>query len=111
MNEKWESESLPFVFKAAAMLLVGLFVVIGIIGLVLPIIPGIVFLTLAALLLAKVSSRFAQFLEDQPLWHKLRRNWRSVRVLSVGQRIKLMALYCARSTVDAMESLIRVLQR
>ena len=102
----WNSETdkLPFPVKAVALVIVALFVVIGVIGLVLPVIPGIVFLGLAALLLAKVSSRFAFFLDQQPLWHRLRRQWRSLRLMSLTQRIKLMGLYCLRGLIDGLET-------
>ena len=105
----WHSDSdkISFPIKIAAMGVVGLFVAIGLIGLVLPIIPGIVFLTLAAMILARVSSRFAHYLDQQPLWHKLRRQWRSLRLLSMTQRLKLMGLYCARSVVNGLDTLIR----
>ncbi len=39
----------------------GICLLFGVIGLVLPIIPGIVFLAIGAMLLGKVSSRFAHF--------------------------------------------------
>lgn len=107
MRHDFETDSLPFAIKAIAMVVVVLFAIIGVIGLVLPIIPGIVFLGLAAFLLAKVSSRFAFFLDHQPLWQKLRRRWQSIRFLSIAERTKLTALYAARGLVDGVENLIR----
>ena len=49
--------------KALALVLVVILIIIGLAGLVLPIIPGILFLVLAAQLLAKVSSRFGRYLD------------------------------------------------
>lgn len=111
MNWNSESDKLPFPIKAAALLVVGLFFTIGIIGLVLPIIPGIIFLALAALMLSKVSSRFAFFLDQQPLWHKLKKRWRSLGLLPVSQKVKLVGLYCLRGVVDGLRQLSDSLAR
>ncbi len=111
MNRNTQSDELPFPLKLAVMAVVALFAIIGLIGLVLPIIPGIVFLALAALLLAKVSSRFAFFLDQQPLWHKLRRRWQSLNLLSFSQRLKLLGLYCLRGLIDGVHSLAKGLAR
>lgn len=107
MGWNTDSEKLPFPIKIAALMIVGVFLVIGLIGLILPIIPGIVFLALAAVILAKISSRFAFYLDQQPLWHKLRRHWRSLRLLSMTQRVKLMGLYCVRGIVDTLDALMK----
>ncbi|MCG8414006.1 MAG: YbaN family protein [Pseudomonadales bacterium] len=110
MSNNFESDAMPFAAKAIALVVVAIFAIIGVIGLVLPIIPGIIFLGLAAWLLAKVSSRFAFFLDGQPLWQKLRRRWHSIQFLSIVQRAKLVALYTARGIVEGVENLIRAIR-
>jgi len=102
---------LPFFIKALLIFVVGLFVIIGLIGLILPIIPGILFLALAALLMSKVSSRFAFFLEHNDSWNKIRRYWRSISFLSIAQQLKLTALVVARSVVDAVDALIEFIKK
>ena len=73
MSEKnSENGLLPMLYKGACLVLVGLLTLLGILGLILPIIPGILFLFLAALLLAKVSSRFDALLHK----NESMRTWR-----------------------------------
>ncbi len=95
---------MPLFIKAIILVVVGIFLVIGIIGLILPIIPGILFLALAALLLAKVSSRFAFHLNNNLTWLRLKRYWRSVSFLSVAQQVKLTLWMVARSIVNAIDT-------
>ena len=90
-------------FKALILALVGLFVIIGLVGLVLPIIPGILFLVVAAWLLAKVSGRFASHLDQHRGWQRGRRIWRQSQGLSLAQRVKLSLLLIARSMVDKLK--------
>ncbi len=105
------STELPFLMKAVLMLIVGVFVIIGLIGLILPIIPGILFLGLAAWLMTKVSSRFSFHLEQNATWLKLKRFWRSTSFLSLTQQVKLSFLVAARSFVDAIDSLVDFISR
>ena len=107
MNYPEERASeMPFFMKAIIMFIVGVFVIIGLIGLILPIIPGILFLVLAAWLMAKVSSRFASHLDDSEIWHKVKNYWNSVSFLSLRQQIKLTFLLVAKTTIDAVNSVI-----
>lgn len=105
-----ETDSIPFPLKLIGLAVVALFAFIGVVGLILPIIPGILFLALAAFIMAKLSSRFAYFLDDQPIWQRLKRQWHSTRVLTVVEKTKLMALYIARSAIDGVDNLIRAIK-
>ncbi|MEQ8955217.1 MAG: DUF454 family protein [Gammaproteobacteria bacterium] len=96
---------MPALLKAMVLVLVGLFVLIGLVGLVLPIIPGILFLALAAWLLARVSSRFAFHLEQHPVWRRLRRYRRSTSYLSLTQQLKLSLLLLCRAAVNGIGGL------
>jgi|TARA_B100000959_G_scaffold68644_1_gene72709 hypothetical protein len=95
---------MPLYLKAIILAVVGLFLIIGVIGLILPIIPGILFLALAALLLAKVSSRFSYYLSNNATWNRFKRYFQSVGFLSIAQQIKLSFLIVARSVVSAVEA-------
>lgn len=105
-----ETDNIPMPLKMIGLAVVALFVFIGLIGLILPIIPGILFLALAAFLMAKLSSRFAFYLDNQPLWQKLQRQWRSMRVLTIAEKTKLMGLYLVRASVNGVEGLIKTLR-
>ena len=109
---QWDHEKndIPFPLKLIGLAVVGLFVFIGIIGLILPIIPGILFLALAAFVMAKISDRFAFYLDDHPIWQKLKRQWRSVRVLSIVEKVKLTGLYVARGLIEGLDNLAKALR-
>ncbi len=105
------SREMPVLLKTIILGFVGLFVVIGLIGLVLPIIPGILFLALAAWLLTKVSSRFAFHLEQNHHWIRFKRYLRSISFLSIGQQLKLTVLMIARSAIDGLNRLVDFLRK
>lgn len=102
---------MPLFMKAIVMLIVGVFVIIGLIGLILPIIPGILFLALAAWLMAKVSSRFASHLDESEIWQKVKDYWSSVSFLTVGQQVKLTLLLVAKTAMDAVKSLVEFIKK
>ena len=104
------AQQMPFFLKALILVVVGIFLAIGLIGLILPIIPGILFLALAAFLLAKISSRFAFFLHNNASWIRLKRYLHSVSFLSIAQQIKLSLWVAARAMVKAIESGIQLLR-
>lgn len=101
------SQRMPVFVKALLLIVVAGFTVLGLIGLVLPIIPGVVFLALAALLLSRVSSRFHFHLNNSATWSKLKRHWRSIRYLSLGQQVRLSFWLTARSMLNGMASLFK----
>ena len=66
-NVKNPSSSLSFkqiIVKAVLVVVIGLCLILGIIGLILPVIPGILFLFIGAILLSKLSTRFASYLKQ-----------------------------------------------
>ncbi|MFK7865503.1 MAG: DUF454 family protein [Pseudohongiellaceae bacterium] len=94
-----------FIRKAILITLTGICLVLGVIGLVLPIIPGILFLFLAACFLAKLSSRFANRFNQNRFARKWKNRGDAFKQLSAGERIKLSFLYTAKSIVDSVDSL------
>ena len=98
---------MPFFLKAIILAAAGIFAIIGVIGLVLPIIPGILFLALAALLLSRVSSRFRFHLNNYEGWNKFNDYFRSISYLSIGRKIKLTVWLQARSLLNLLEAGIR----
>lgn len=80
---------LPFYAKVIALVMIAGFVMLGIIGLILPVIPGVLFLFLAALLLTRVSRRASSYAHNQPWFRKHLYSWQASAGLSWGQRARL----------------------
>jgi uncharacterized membrane protein YbaN (DUF454 family) len=113
-DAKKPSASLTFnkiIVKAVLVLIIGLCLVLGVIGLILPVIPGILFLFIGAILLSKLSTRFASYLKQNTWAQKWQRRGDSFRKLNNGHRLKLSFLMAAKSVVDSMESVWQKLQR
>lgn len=112
MNEKKSENGLmTMLFKGACLVLVGLLTLVGLAGLILPIIPGILFLFLAALLLAKVSSRFDTLLHRNKNMRAWRRRWNTSNSLPLLQRVKLSCLLVARAVVNGVETAVNSLNK
>lgn len=85
-----------------SVLVVGL-LLLGIIGLILPIIPGLLFLFLAVLVLTRVSRRVARIAHNHTGFNRHMRNWNQAGKLPIGQRMKLGLLVAARTTINGIE--------
>lgn len=94
---------LPLVYRVLSVVLIIGFLLIGLIGLVLPIIPGIVFLLLAVYLLTRISRRAAEIVHRQPWYHRGMRDFHAAGHLSVTEKIKLSALMAARAMVNGVD--------
>ena len=105
-----ENGLMPMLFKGAGLVLVGLLTLVGLVGLILPIIPGILFLFLAALLLAKISSRFDALLHRNENMRTWRRRWDRSNALPMLQRVKLSFLLVARAVVNGVEATVNSLK-
>jgi hypothetical protein len=75
------------------------------------IISGMLFLFLAALLLAKVSSRFDALLHNNENMRTWRRRWDTSNALPLPQRVKLSLLSVARAVVNDVETAINSLNK
>jgi len=95
---------MPLFYKIVAVLLIGGFVIVGLIGLVLPIIPGILFLFLAAYLVTRVSRRAAAAAHNNPWFSRHMRDFNRAGKLSAGQRVRLSLLVMAKMVVHGVES-------
>ncbi len=92
-------------YKAALVAVITLCVILGVIGLILPIIPGLLFLALAVMLASKLSNRVARWADRVPAlkhWSNHRRTFGS---LSTTQRLKLAFWVSARYTVDGLSAI------
>src|SRR5690606_18656148 len=90
---------LPLVYRILSVILIVGFLLIGLVGLVLPIIPGIVFLLLAVYLLTRISRRAAEIMHRQPWYHRGMRDFHAAGHLSLMEKVKLSALMAARAVV------------
>ncbi len=105
MNPKQsENQLLPLLLKGAGLVLVGILTLLGLIGLVLPVIPGILFLFFAALLLTKISSRFDTLLNSNSQMRYWRSRWDRSNSLPLLQRVKLSFWVLARAVVNGVEA-------
>tara|TARA_B110000858_G_scaffold77483_1_gene89792 strand:- start:31140 stop:31493 length:354 start_codon:yes stop_codon:yes gene_type:complete len=112
MSEKnSENGLMSMLFKGVCLVLVGLLTLVGLAGLILPIIPGILFLFLAALLLAKVSSRFDALLHKNEHMRNWLRRWNTSNSLPLFQRMKLSFLLVAKAVVNGVETAVNSLNK
>jgi len=98
------SKLIPMPWKILGLVLVVGFLLIGVAGLILPLIPGLIFLALAVWLLSKISTRFAALLDDSPKLSRHMGFLRRTEGLSVSQRIRLSLWVTAKMIVRGVES-------
>jgi uncharacterized membrane protein YbaN (DUF454 family) len=101
--------------KAMLMVAFAICMVLGVIGLLLPVLPGFVFFLAGIWLLTLLSRRVHQFVHERtPLgpWLREQRWHRQLSGrLTVGQRLRLLALYGARSIMNGVAWLFGKAQR
>ena len=90
--------------RAALMCLGGLLTVLGLIGLVIPILPGVLFLILAAVCFSATSPKFQARLERHPAWRGWRLRWRESRGLPLIRRLQLAFWLTAEATTNALRN-------
>ncbi len=86
-------------------------VVIGLIGLVIPVIPGLLFLIGAVMLLSQVSGRVKQWSEGQPWMHQVR-----VRMIQLGglkplEKTRFILLLGVKNLMDALDKSWQTIRR
>jgi uncharacterized membrane protein YbaN (DUF454 family) len=84
-----------FLHKCVGAVLFLILAVIGIAGLILPIIPGLVFLLLAVFVLTRVSRRAARYAHQQAWYTSSLEHVQRLSPLSLGERVRLGALLAA----------------
>lgn len=96
--------------KLLCVTLIIVFAVIGLIGLILPIIPGIIFLLVAAYLITRVSRRGAAYINSQPSYREHARPIRAAGKLSFADNARLFLLVTARVIVSGAGKAIGALR-
>lgn len=104
MSSQPQKRSMSWFTKSFYLVLTACFLVLGVVGLVLPVIPGLVFLFLAVLVLTKVSTRFNALAGGHAWFRQMRRRWHTLQLLKVTDRLKLGFWYCAAATVRGIEA-------
>lgn len=111
MNKSRERQPLSWLSKAFYVVVIGGLVVLGLIGLVLPIIPGLVFLGLALLLLAQISTRVHGLVGGRSWFRRMRRGFNRLNQLKTTDRLQLAFWYCVQGAVTGVESTVRFVNR
>ncbi len=104
---KSNSYGMPVLGKVFCIALIVFCVVVGLIGLILPIIPGFIFLFIAAILLARISSRFESFLTSNSKTRAWMQAADAINTLSVSQRIRLGFWLSARAITNSVEMVVQ----
>lgn len=104
---KSNSTLMPILWKVLCIALIAFCVVVGLIGLILPIIPGFIFLFIAAILLARISSRFKSFLTSNSNMKAWMQRADTINTLSIFQRIRLGFWLSARILTNSVETVVR----
>lgn len=77
--------SMKIVYVAVAIVCL----LLGILGLIMPVLPGVLFLAIALLLLSRVSHRLRRWSQHHPELRTLRRRMACMSAIRAGDRIKL----------------------
>jgi len=81
--------AIPFHKKVIYTVLAVLLLFLGLLGLVMPILPGILFVALAVYLLAKVSRRVERWVHGKPAFKEAHLRMESMADMSWGDRLQL----------------------
>ena len=95
---------MPLAYKILRIALIFCFLFIGLVGLVLPIIPGILFLLLALYLLTRVSRRISAIVHKHPWFNRNMRKLDAASTLTLGEKARLSLLLVAKTLIKGIES-------
>ena len=79
---------------------------LGVAGLILPLIPGLLFLAIAAIVAAKLSPRFAETLRQNETLRGYLDRTEGFADLPLDQKIKLAALLVVKALIDGVALLV-----
>ena len=84
---------------------------LGAIGLILPLIPGLLFLAIAAVVAAKLSPAFERTLRQNPTIAAYLDRTDGFADLPLGKKIQVGALLCVKVLIDGIALLVAVVMR
>ena len=79
--------------------------IIGLIGLLFPVIPGILFIALAVFLISKASTRLRSVADGQPFLRRMNARFDAMGDVSIGDRCRLAGLMCLEAVAVGLKSL------
>lgn len=85
--------------------------VLGGIGLLLPLIPGLLFLVIAAVVAAKLSPAFANALRQNPTLAGYLDKTDGFAELPLGQKVQVVALLCVKMAIDGIALLVAAVMK
>jgi uncharacterized membrane protein YbaN (DUF454 family) len=85
--------------------------VLGLAGLILPIIPGVLFLSIAAVLAARHSPSLESWLRQSPTMTRYLDSADGFERLNLGQKIQFAGWLCLKMLVDGAVFVIRLVTR
>ena len=104
------NKSLSMHHKVIYLVIAVVCIMIGIVGLIIPIIPGVLFLVAAIFLMGKVSTRVKQWSDQQPLIQKIQNRLQGASALNQMKVVALMSLESLVSGLAAVFSRVRALK-
>ena len=75
---------------------------LGLVGLLMPLLPGVVFLVAAAFCFAAQSPRLQARFERHPAWRGFQRRWQASRGMPALRRARLAAWLTAEATLNTL---------
>ena len=109
MRYQNEQTGLP---KKLVYLVIAFFcIMLGFVGLVIPVIPGILFLVAAVFMLGKVSGRFKYWSEQQPLMRKFQMKMRRLQSVDIPGRVKVVMLMSLEMIVSSLDQVTKAVRR
>lgn len=90
--------------KRTALILAAIaFTLLGLIGLLIPILPGFLFLILAAVCISALSPRFERRLARHPAWRGWRLRWQQSHGMPLHRRLQLAFWLSAEAAMNAFQ--------
>ena len=86
-------------------------IMIGIAGLIIPIIPGVLFLFLAVFMLGRVSRRFKRWSEAHPVFESVQNQFHKLGQVDMVSRAKVLALMSVNMMVTSLAVVTRSVRR
>jgi len=105
----FDVQSLPIKLIAVAVIIACL--ALGVIGLVLPIIPGLLFLAVAAIVAAKLSPSFARTLRQNATLSSYLDRTEGIAALPLGKKVQVACLLCVKMLIDGVALLVAGVMR
>ena len=102
-------DNVPMKLVAAGVIVVCL--LLGFAGLILPLIPGLLFIGIAAIVAAKVSPRFAELLRQNETLRGYLDRTEGFGALPLDQKVKLVGLLILKAMIDGVTFLVGAVMR